>query len=264
MPSRSLRSFFTLSLSLALALPALAAKPGEVLPPDALATVAPLAASGRQGWLPGRELRFGGYATRELKTRSQTQTTACPDGCSKANLGIYKERFDEAFSTSKSQLRYVLVGPAGDVAEVQLTSQLDQQRREWMTRWFGLPKDFGLDITRQISVIGTVQPAGDGQAGWRFALRDDERGGLLQGWAEDDTGRRLALLPLQNLAGRDGDSVLRLPGMALGYAFELDGRVLAAVATLGAGTVWLSPDLAPDLRLAMAGLASALLLRKSF
>jgi len=259
-----LRHFAALAIIFALTLPALAAKPGEVLPPGALATATPLTASGRQGWRPGRELRFGDYATRDLKSRGETRTTDCPNGCSKTELGLYRSRIDEAFSTSTHQLRYTLVGAAGEEADVQLTSQLDQQRREWMVRWFGLPKDFGVVIDRQISVIGTVRPAGEGLVGWRFALFDDERGALLQGWAADDTGLRLTLTPLQRLADRSGDGAITLNGVALGYAFELDGKVVAAVATLGAGTVWFSPDLSPKQRLPMAGLASALLLRKTF
>ncbi|MGM9482214.1 hypothetical protein ACS5PN_13580 [Roseateles sp. NT4] len=264
MPFMPHRHFAALSLTFALALPALAAKPGEVLPPDALATATPLTASGHQGWRPGRELRFGDYATRDLKSRGQTRTTACPNGCSKTELGVYRSRFEEAFSTSKHQLRYTLVAAAGEEVDVQLTSQLDQQRRDWMVRWFGLPKDFGVEISRQISVIGTVQPTGEEQAGWRFAFFDDERGALLQGWAEDDTGRHLKLTPLQRLADRHGDGAITLNGVALGYAFELDGKVVAAVATMGAGTVWFSPELTAEQRLPMAGLASALLLRKTF
>jgi hypothetical protein len=248
------------ALALASALTGCAVTPLEVLPPGALASAPALPVSGRQGWLPGRELRFGDYATRDLKTRSQTRTASCPNGCSAVNLGLYKQRFDEAFSTSTQRSRFTLTGPTGAEVDVQLTGQLDQQKRDWMIRWFGLPTDFGTEINRQVSVIGTVQPADATQPGWRFALRDDASNRQLHGWVEDDNGRRLSLAPLQRLAGRTGGTSFHVPG-ALGYAFELDGRVIGAVATMGAGTVWLSPDLPPELRLSLAGLASVLLLR---
>jgi len=260
MSSHPLRRLAALTLAAALA--GCAIQPLNVLPPEALATATALPVSGRQGWMPNRELRFGDYATRDLKSRQKTSTTACPNGCSTANLGVYKHRFDEAFSTSTQRTRFTLVGPAGAEVDVQLTGQLDQQKRDWMTRWFGVPTDFGTEYVRHISFIGTVQPADPAQPGWRFALQDDSGpASREQGWVQDDTGRRLVLLPLQRLAGRPGSPAITLPGGALGYAFELDGRVVGAVATMGAGTVWLSPDLPPEMRVSMAGLASALLLR---
>lgn len=251
---------------LAAGLAACAVAPLEVLPPASLAGATPWAASGRQGWMPNRTLRFGDYATRDLKSRERDRTTACPGGCTHVDLGLYQRRYDDAFRTASQQLRFTLVGPAGAEADVQLTSQLDQHQREWVTRWFGVPTDFGSDFTRQISVIGTVQPADAAQPSWRFALRDD--GTLpLQGWAEDDTGRRITLTPLQQFKGRDGRA-MTMPGFAqgqaFGYAFELEGQAVAAVSTLGAGTVWIKPDAAPELRLSLAGLASALLLRREF
>lgn len=257
--SRHLRA---LTIALAATLAGCAAGPVQVLPPDALAAATALPVTGRQGWLPGRELRFGDYATRGLQTRQQTQGSSCPNGCSTANLGLYKHRFDEAFSTSTQRTRFTLVGPGGAEADVQLTGQLNQHKREWLTRWFGLPTSFGHELVRQVRFVGTVQPADPALPGWRFALRDDGGTGLqLQGWVADDNGRALALQPLSRLAGRAGGPPVTLPGGALGYAFELDGRVVAAVATAGAGTVWLSPELPPELRLSIAGLASALLLK---
>lgn len=252
------------AFTLAAALAGCAVTPTEVLPPDGLTAAPALAVTGRQGWMPGRELRFGDYATRDLKTRQQTRGTGCPNGCSTTDLGLYKHRFDEAFSTSTQRTRFTLVGPAGAEADVQLTGELDQHKREWLTRWFGLPTSYGNELVRKVRFIGTVQPADPAQPGWRFALRDDTGTGLqLQGWVADDLGRALVLRPLNQLAGRAGGPPVTLPGGALGYAFELDGRVVGAVATTGAGTVWLSPELPAEQRLAMAGLASALLLKPS-
>ncbi|PTT75159.1 hypothetical protein DBR42_29525 [Pelomonas sp. HMWF004] len=250
-------------LWLAAGLAACAVAPLEVLPPASLASTAPWAVSGRQGWTPNRALRFGDYSTRDLAARERHRTATCPGGCTHVDLGLYQRRYDDAIRTATQQLRFTLVGPAGAEADVQLTSRLDQHQREWITRWFGIPTDFGGDFTRQVSVVGTVQPADASQPGWRFALRDD--GTLpLQAWAEDDTGRRLTLAPLQQFKGRDGRA-MTMPGFAsasaFGYAFELDGQAVAAVATAGAGTVWISPAVTPELRLSLAGLASALLLR---
>lgn len=250
------------ALTLAAALAGCVVTPMEVLPPDALASVTALPVTGRQGWLPNRELRFGDYATRDLKARGRTRTKHCPNGCAEADIGFYKHRFDEAFSTSTRRVRFTLVGPGGAEADVQLTDQLDRQQRDWVTRWFGVPTDFGTEVTRHNQFIGTVQPAEPAQPGWRFALSADaDHGSQLRGWVADDTGRRLLLTPLRRLAGRPGSPPFTLPAGALGYGFELDGRVIGAVAVEGAGIVWLAPDLPADLRLSLAGLATALLLK---
>lgn len=243
-----------------------AVTPLEVLPPAPLADATPWPVMGRQGWMPQRTLRFGDYATRHLASRERDRTTACPGGCTHVDLGLYQRRDDDASRTATQQLRFTLVGPAGAEADVQLTSRLDQRQRDWITRWFGIPTDAGSDFVRQVSVIGTVQPADTAQPGWRFALRDESTPPL-HGWAEDDTGRRLTLAPLQHFKGRDGLAMV-MPGFAstptYGYTFELDGQAVAAVATVGGGTVWIRPGVGPELHLSLAALASALLLRHEF
>ncbi|WP_422011019.1 hypothetical protein [Roseateles sp.] len=235
----------------------------EVLPPDALTAVTAWPVSGRQGWMPGRKLRFGDYVTRDLTKRQETKQVACPNGCSGVDLGIYRRHFDEAFRTATQRMHYTLAGPAGAEVDVQLITQIDQQRRDWITRWLGMPTEAGGDVSRQIAVIGTLRTADDRQPPWRFALRDGaSNGAALQGWAEDEHGRRLVLTPLRKVAGRQAGLPLQAPAtMTLGYAFELDGRTVGAVSTVGPGQVWIDPDAAPDLRLSVAGLASALLLQ---
>ncbi len=246
-------------LSTALLLAACAVTPVQVQPPPALATATPLAVAGRQGWLPDRELRFGDYATRVLTRRQQVQTQPCPQGCSRVELGVYSRRFDEALRTTTQRVGFTLVDGQGTEADVQLVQRIDEERRAWITRWFGVPSDVGSDFVRNIQVLGTVQPANAGQPGWRLALADT--GPQLRGWAENDLGQRLTLSPLTQLAGPQGPVASLMRGLALGYAFERDGRTVAAVATTGGGTVWLGPGLDANDRLALAGLAALLLAR---
>ncbi len=246
-------------LSTALLLAACAVTPVQVQPPPALATATPLAVAGRQGWLPDRELRFGNYATRALTRRQQVQTQPCPQGCSRVELGMYSRLFDEALRTTTQRVGFTLVDGQGTEADVQLVQRIDEERRAWITRWFGVPSDVGSDFVRNIQVLGTVQPANAGQPGWRLALADT--GPQLRGWAENDLGQRLTLSPLTQLAGPQGQVAMPVRGLALGYAFERDGRTVAAVATTGGGTVWLGPGLDANDRLALAGLAALLLVR---
>jgi hypothetical protein len=248
-------------LSTALLLAACAVTPVQVQPPPALATATPLAVAGRQGWLPGRELRFGDYATRSLTRRQRTDNQHCPQGCDRVELGLYSRRFDEALRTTTQRVGFTLVDGQGAEADVQLVQRIDEERRQWVTRWFGVPTDVGADFVRNIQLLGTVQPARAGQAGWRLAVADT--GPQLQGWAENDHGQRLTLSPLAQLIGPQGPVALPVRGLALGYAFEREGRTVAAVATHGNGTVWLSPALGADERLALAGLAAVLLVRSN-
>lgn len=253
------RVFAVLSTTLLLA--ACTVTPVQVQPPEALASTTPLAVTGRQGWLPGRELRFGDYATRSLTRRQRTESTPCPQACDRVELGLYSRRFDEALRMSTQRISFTLVDGQGAEADVQLLQRIDEERRQWVTRWFGVPTDVGADFVRNIQILGTVQPALAGQAGWRLAVTDT--GPQLVGWAESDLGQRLKLTPLTQLLAPQGPVALPVRGLALGYAFEREGRTVAAVATQGQGTVWFSPELSADERLALAGLAAMLLARQA-
>lgn len=248
-------------LPLALALASCAVAPLEVLPPAAMAGTPAWPVTGRQGWLPGRELRFAGYATRALSQHGKTRSQECPQGCTRIDLGLYQRKFEESRSQSRQAVRFTLVGPDGAESDIQFERQLDEERRRWITRWFGLPTDAGADRVRRFSLVGTVQPMIDGQPAWRLALADGEAG-RLEGWIDDERGRRLTLTPLNALRGPHGPVVLPLPhGGALGYVFEHEGRPLFAVALEGPGTVWLHPAVDAKERLALASLAAILLIQ---
>lgn len=255
-----------LTVALLTALGACQTQPFIVLPPEALAASAPrLAVVGRVGWLPQRELRFGEYRTTALRGGGvRTRTQACAPQCAGTEIGFYKHKLDQAFSTSTSRLSYTLLGPDGQQAQVQAVGQLHQQHKASMTQWFGLPTDVVDETLRSLSFAGTIEPARDDQPGWRFVVWDGSGAPgprQILGWAESERGQRLNLTPLYRWQGQDQTNRWHMPGRPLGYAFELDGVAVAAVDTVAAGAVWLRADLPPDLRLGLASLASVLLLR---
>ena len=241
-------------------------KPLQVRPPDELASAPALSVTGRQGWQLGRELRFGDFSTKLLQGGSVgTRSASCPTGCTRLSLGPYVKQVDEASSKSRSRLSFTLLGPLGVEVEVRAVGELDQQRRESLTRWFGVSTDISQELSRSISFIGTIDPAPAEMPGWRFEFRESSpttvATGAYQGRAEDERGRRLLMRSLSRWQGDDARGTAFMPALHLGYAFELDGRVVAAVDTATGGTVWMRPGLAADLRLAIAGLAMALLAR---
>jgi hypothetical protein len=264
-PSNPLRRA-ALAVLLTLCASACAVKPLVVEPPAELATTSQaLHVTGRQGWQLRRQLSFGDYSTSVVKAAAtHTRTQTCPNGCSNLDLLAFKRRFDEAFSTSTSKLDFDLRQADGRETHVQALSRLDQQHREWISRWFGLPTEVTVELMRQASFAGTIEPTEGDAPAWRFVVQEanDSTGAVHRlGWAQDDTGRRLTLSSLRHWQGEDARVARLMPGLHLGYAIELEGRMVAAVSTTGDGTVWLRDGLPADLRLSLASLASALLLR---
>lgn len=241
-------------------------KPLQVRPPDELASAPAMPVTGRQGWQMGRELRFGDFSTTALRGGSVNMRSAsCPTGCTRLALGPYVKQVDEASSKSRSRLSFTLLAPLGVEAEVRAVGELGQQRRESLTRWFGVSTETSQELSRSISFIGTIDPVPAEIPGWRFEFRESSpttgATSAYRGWAEDERGRRLLMRSLSRWQGDDAMGTAFMPALHLGYAFELDGRVVAAVDTATGGTVWMSAGLAPDLRLVIAGLAMALLAR---
>ncbi len=261
-----MRRHLVLAALIASALGACSVKPLQLRLPDELVGAVPWPVSGRQGWQIGREIRFGDYRSTPVgAARIRTRTHACPTGCPRVDLGLYQARFDEALSQSKSALDFKLLAPGGVQARLQAVGEMDQQRREWVTRWMGLPAVLESELARSISFVGTVEPDSPGYSAWRFVVWESAGGiapGSRHGWAEDGQGRRITLQSLDRWHGdRAAVPNPALPGLHLGYAFVMDGRAIAAVETVGDGVLWMHDGLSPDLRLAVASLSSALLLR---
>ena len=86
-------------------------------------------------------------------------------------------------------MSFILLTPLGVEAEVRAVGELDQQRRESLTRWFGVSTEISQELSRSISFIGTIDPAPAEMPGWRFEFRESSpttvAKGSHQGWAED-------------------------------------------------------------------------------
>ena len=259
-----------LLLALLLGLSACQQIPPLPLPEDVVQAGPALPVSGRQGWQFRRSLRFGAFETTPIGPGVVSIRRHACSACDRWRWWPGTEPYDGASSLSTSRLAFTQQGPDGLSLEVQADSRLAEQIKVWPSGWLGVRQGPAPTTTeRSLSFAGTLQPAREGAPAWRFALWDETPQEVLPGvlgWLEDEQGRQLSITPLHapQAAARRGSPWAGLgEDVRLGYRVEdADGRVLAAVQTFtGPGEVWLRADLPADLRLALAGLASALMLR---
>ncbi len=221
--------------------------------------------TGVNGWQFHRVLRFGDYSTSAVgPTVTRTRTT-CAGVCGgKLDLGLYYREFDSRFSTATSKIAFTQHGPGGLDAEVRALEQSHIESAEWLTKWFGVPTDFGArhDVTTSFS--GTITPAGDDRPAWHFTLVADVGQpdiGVAAGWLSDEAGHVIVIRHMLPPAGTPAIVVRMMHGAGPGLQFERDGRILGAVDLLADGVVTLRDELDPETRFALAGMSSALLLR---
>lgn len=226
---------------------------------------------GVDGWQFNRVLRFGDYATSPVgPSQAALSTASClPDCPARVRVGspgqvpIYRRQFDTAFTSASSKLEFEQHGADGQ--SVRVRAIYDAQRRSnlSMTEWMGFPTlRGGVEVTA--SFTGTITPTLVGQPGWHFALQSNSALDDLQtpaGWAVDDDGHRIVIKHAPLPAGIPPIVAQLSHGIGKGYRFESEGRMIGGYEQFPSRSVWLRDDLAPDLRLALAGLSSALILQ---
>lgn len=224
---------------------------------------------GRQGWLPEQKsLRFGAFSTSARRHDDVRTVEECAPRCNGLRVGSFAQKMKERTVQERHAVQFTQSGPAGS-ADVQVLDELNEQQREWVTQAFGVTSVSRTTLMHRARLVVAVQPLAPHAPGWRFVVWMPERPELAEvdtGWGEgqSDGNERLRLRPLTRF---EGDERLRAAGftapVSLGFLVERpDGEALAAVSTVGDGRVWLRTDLSPELQLNLAGLASALLVRR--
>jgi hypothetical protein len=219
--------------------------------------------AGLQGWMPGRSVRYGEFSTGALaRSMVREQVVRCPDGCMTVDAGAVRRQFDSEARSSTGALSFMQFGPQGQSAEVHATLSTQSHEAGWATTLFGVQVGGGRE-TSTSEFTGLVETPDGSRPTWRFALlQDSGTDGIDRpaGWAADEAGHRIVLRHMPPPAGTPAIVLKMARGMGPGLLFELDGRVVGGV-DRSAQEVWLRDDLAPDLRLALAGMATAVLLR---
>jgi hypothetical protein len=254
------------------ALTGCASAPSAVPAPQHVDGGVRLAVTGVDGWQFNRVLRFGDYATSAV---GPTQGTISPDSClpncanqtsfgSPGHVAIYRRQFDDAFRSATAKVAFEQHGPGAQAARVRADYDARRYSDLQMTEWMGFVTSVKGGAEFVTSFTGVVEAPAPGQPAWHFAMTSDDAvdtPATPAGWIVDDNGRRLTIRQAPFPAGTPTFVVQMSHGASPGYRFELDGQVVGSVALFPDKAVWLRDELAPDVRLALAALSSALLLR---
>jgi hypothetical protein len=206
--------------------------------PAELASLQKLPVSGRQGWMPGRDVRFGDYRTERVR-RSATEIDEYP--------GLLTSRGEHAqyysFRLREGEAPAARVGCAAEAtARATRVPVLGGQVT-------------GVSASQLECRLSPQDAAGDEGDEWTLSLAS--RGGSPMSGTLTGDGAELEIEGTRAMEG--GASQLD----ATGYYLRRDGRTLAAVEVVDGGGVWMDPSLPDEDRLQVAGAAMALLLYES-
>lgn len=180
----------------------------------------------------GQPLRFGGFTTRDTRVGERWAWSA---GAFDTTAGVRTEPY-----------RFVLVGEGGDEWQVECrarTPMIRHGHRDGGFTSFDLgPTRLGCALREPDGAVRTLSLVGTGL---------EFEGGATFGDQE------IAIRGLHEVADREGRP-RRIPAV-LGYELRSGGEVVGSVDTLGHGTVYIAPGLAPEQRDQVAVTAAVLL-----
>lgn len=200
--------------------------------PAELASAPRLAVQGRQGWKLTERLAFGEFTVTDVQ-RSLTKGS---------DLQIL---FYEG-SKRRQTFGFALTEAGRPLGRGAAATNLHRRALE-------SDDGFEIELRNRSGFSARLVPTATPTAEWTLELvekRDKPLEGTLRQGA-----RTIAVSGTNRLAGT------RFPlGETSGYVFTLNHRPIAAVEVINNGAVWLAADLAPDVRVAVAHAAAALLL----
>jgi hypothetical protein len=197
-----------------------------------------LAVKGRQGFQIGRSLSFGEYSTSKVR-----------QGWVKG----YDIPFFVRFQGMKEKLSFQQFDPKGQVAEVLAAGMFRNTELPLVHDYFNLL------IKEKSHFAGTVV-LNEGQDVWEFLLYNPDG----ESFKSDDAGFiRNQLVSIEVTGINILEEGKNLSSKFFGYEFMLEGQSVGAVETINGGKVWLKEELPADLKLVLASLSSAILLRSN-
>jgi len=229
-----------------------------------------MSVTGRDGLQFNRVIRFGEYRTSVvglIVSKSMSTGPVCTWSCnqsSSVHLGPYRKEYEQHYNASQNKYTFQQDGPEAMSAVVHVINQRTSQSRSWTTSWFGLPTAVDDVSMVDTNMLGTIDAPDNSRPGWRFGLIEGSAQQELSqaaGWLVDDGGRRVVLRH-RPMPPNVPTFVARLShGIGPGFDFEMDGQRVGSVDLMPPNVVWMKDGLPPDVRLALAGFSSAVLLR---
>jgi len=212
---------------------------GIVVSDDLKANATIFEVKGKQGWQFNQVIKFGGFYTSKIKR-------SWPGGI---DVG-----FVNRFRSAKEKLSFTQYTPDSLNSTVIAVSKFMSFETDFLNGFMGLSYNY------ENSFAGCIVPQNTPDNSWEFVVTDpdlilDKSAGC--GEAKDKNGRQITIRGVTLLEGQ----AKWMAGQVWGFEFFLDKKSIAAVSVTGNGKVYLRNDLAPDLRLVIAAMSSALMVR---
>lgn len=212
--------------------------PQMYVTPELLNNSETLAVSGRQGFRIGRSLSFGEYSTGKVR-----------QGWVKG----YDIPFFVRFQGMKEKLSFQQFDHSGQLADVFAAGKFRSTELPVVHDYFNI-------VLKEKNEFAGSVVLNEGLDVWEFLLYNPDG----EAFRKNDAGFIRSETDWIKVTGisalQEGKS---LSAKFLGYEFILNGQPIGAVETINSGKVWLKEELPADLKLVLASLSSALLLRSN-
>lgn len=218
-----------------------ACRPARVLVPESLQPseqISIMPVKGRMGLQIGQVISYGPYKTGKVR-RGWTSGYDIP--------------FVLRFQAARQKIRFEQFTPDGSSATVACVSKFERTDLPLITDFFSIPLKY------RNYFAGVIISADSGKP-WNFVIYHPDGHFFREataGFAYSGS-KRIELVALRELEGQP--EWMNLPTV-YGFEFRMDGKTLGAVSLVNRGEVRLRNDLDPEVRLTVASMATALLLR---
>lgn len=228
-------------LSIATMLSFIACRPAKVLIPDSLnasqnTSVMPV--KGRMGLQIGQVISYGAFKTGKVK-RGWTSGYDVP--------------FVLRFQAAREKIRFEQFGPDGISAMVACVSKFERTDLPVISDFFSIPLKY------RNYFAGAILSSEGGKP-WNFVIYHPDGHYFKEataGFAHSGS-KRIDIVAIRRLEGQP--DWMNIPTV-YGFEFRMNGETLGAVSLMNKGEVRLRNDIAPETRLTLAALSTALLLR---
>lgn len=199
----------------------------------------PLSVKGTQGLMIGQVVRFGDFYTDKVKRGWVNQ---------------YDIPFFVRFKGASEKLSFTQFGPDKVKAEVSCISRFRSKELEVLGDFFAIP------LKHENYFAGNILLS-DGAATWDFVLHNPDGDFQREVSSAGIARYHNKVIEITAIRSLHNQPSWMSKFTVYGYHFYLDGKPLGAVSIMNRGTVWLEREVSPEIKIVIASLATALLLR---
>lgn len=200
--------------------------------------------SGNSGILINKKITFGNYHTSPVKRGVSTASEVTLFGLNK--------------TSAEQTIKFTQHAPDGKSADIFAMNLYNNNQ-------FDLLKGFEKYFTSfQNGFLAIITPDHSPKV-WKLYISNDDSGtgsktATDHGYAIDETGNEIKIIGTKYLAN---NNFLTNNNLTFGFEMVQDGQSIGAVSVLNNGNVWIRKDLPADMKLVVAGIASALMTKNN-